>query len=95
MIDIAVLINMPPAVRGFAKTTAEPDGDYQTVVVNARLTWEANRETYKHETKHIKEDDAHKNVDIGELEEVRHEKGNDNCNDDGDVLRSGSGGGAD
>ena len=72
MTDIAVLIDMPPAVRGFAKTTAEPDGDYQTVVVNARLTWEANRETYKHETKHIKEDDAHREADVNELEEKRH-----------------------
>lgn len=74
MTDIAVLIDMPCGVRGFTKLTAEPEGDYQTVVVNARLTREANIKTFEHENKHIKADDLYGHGDIDEIEKRRHEE---------------------
>ena len=46
MIDRASLLNMPCTIRSFAKKTAEPDGDYYTIVVNARHTREMNRDGF-------------------------------------------------
>lgn len=49
-----ILANLPTSVRGFVAVGA--DGE-PVIVVNARLTHEQNRKTYKHEKKHIQRGD--------------------------------------
>ena len=68
-----ILTNLPCGVRGFTKITAEPEGDFATTVLNARLTHEMNVVSYQHEADHIKEEDIQKD-DIDAVEKERHEK---------------------
>ena len=49
-----VLLNLPTDMRGFL--VANADGS-NTVVLNARYSWEQNRLTYLHELRHIRCDD--------------------------------------
>ena len=52
----ARLVDLPPAVRGFCYH--DDDGeDY--IVLNSRLTWEQNRDTYLHEQDHVKREDLY------------------------------------
>lgn len=46
----AIVVNLPTTVRGFVYHDA--DGEYY-IVVNARLTREANRRTWRHEKRHV------------------------------------------
>lgn len=46
----AVLVDLPTSVRGFCYH--DDDGE-EYIVLNARLTREANLKTYEHERKHI------------------------------------------
>jgi len=46
----AVLVDLPTSIRGFV--FHDDDGE-PVIVVNARLTYEQNMKTYKHEKKHI------------------------------------------
>ena len=64
-----VLHNMPTDVRSFL--VADAEGGH-TVVLNARLSWETNRETYLHELRHIAGDDLYTDDNADELEEKRH-----------------------
>ena len=64
-----VLHNMPTDVRGFL--VADAEGEH-TVLLNARLSWETNRETYLHELRHIKGGDLYINEDADTLETKRH-----------------------
>ena len=48
---MAILQDLPTSVRGFV--FQDPDGD-PVIVVNSRLTREANRRTFRHEKRHIK-----------------------------------------
>lgn len=58
----AILMDLPTTVRGFVVGKDEP-----AIVLNARLSHEANIETYKHELKHIERDDFEKfNVEVCE-----------------------------
>lgn len=50
MEEKAILVDLPTSVRGFVFT--DDNGDPR-IVVNARLTREENRRTYKHERGHI------------------------------------------
>ena len=50
----AILMDLPTTVRGFVVGKDEP-----TIVLNARLSHEANIETYKHELKHIEHELKH------------------------------------
>lgn len=45
-------VDMPIKVKSFV----ERENDYCTIVINARLSREAQLERYKHETDHIKND---------------------------------------
>ena len=68
-----VLKDMPTRVKAFVKITAEPDGDFATVVCNSRLSLEQNQRSYIHEEKHLSNDDfAAESADAAER--VRHEK---------------------
>lgn len=66
-----ILTNMPCGIRGFTQITTEPDGNYATIVLNARLTHEMNKITYRHEAEHINEDDIQKDC-IDDIERIRH-----------------------
>lgn len=50
----AVLVDLPTSIRGFV--FHDDDGE-PVIVVNARLTHEQNRKTYKHEKTHIQRGD--------------------------------------
>ena len=65
-----VLLNLPTDMRGFL--VANADGS-NTVVLNARYSWEQNRLTYLHELRHIKGGDLYADEDADNLEENRHE----------------------
>ena len=49
--NMAILQDLPTSVRGFV--FLDDDGE-PVIVVNSRLTREANRRTFRHEKKHIK-----------------------------------------
>ena len=46
----AVLVDLPTSVRGFCYHDEEGE---EYIILNARLTREANRKTYDHERRHI------------------------------------------
>ncbi len=48
---MAILQDLPTSVRGFV--FLDDDGE-PVIVVNSRLTREANRRTFRHEKKHVK-----------------------------------------
>ena len=48
---MAILKDLPTSVRGFV--FLDDDGE-PVIVVNSRLTREANRRTFRHEKKHVK-----------------------------------------
>ena len=49
--NMAILQDLPTSVRGFV--FLGDDGE-PVIVVNARLTREANRRTFRHEKKHVR-----------------------------------------
>lgn len=64
--DIVVrLLDMPTTVRGFVSPS--PDGVYN-IYLNARQTFEVQRETYRHEIRHIQRHDMDSRKKITELE---------------------------
>ena len=71
--DIKVILqDLPTTISGFVKET----DDFYTIVLNSRMTYERNKETYKHEQRHIDNGDFDKecSVDQIELENCRREK---------------------
>ena len=66
MTDYHVVIkDMPPTIRGF--TVQETD--FVTIVINSRLNRETQLEAYKHEIKHIRNDDfKRKDIQLIEME---------------------------
>lgn len=70
--DPAKLVDMPCSVRGFATRTVEPDGDYYTIVLNARLTHEMHQRSYKHEEQHIESGDFDAGGSVDEIEARAH-----------------------
>lgn len=61
----AIVVDLPTTVRGFVYH--DDDGEYY-IVVNARLTREANRRTWIHEKRHIRRGDL-ENAGYHEYEE--------------------------
>ena len=64
--NTVILQNLPTSVRGFV--FLGDDGE-PVIVVNSRLTREANRKTFRHEREHIAKDQLH--------EPTYHEYGDD------------------
>ena len=54
--NTVILQDLPTSVRGFV--FLGDDGE-PVIVVNSRLTREQNRRTYRHEKKHIENDELH------------------------------------
>lgn len=66
-----ILIDLPLKCRGYIYedlATGE-----QCCVLNARLSHEANVETYLHECEHVRHDDFNRSDDINQIENERHE----------------------
>lgn len=64
-----VVKDLPTDVRGF--TLADQEGDY-TIYLNARQSYEINRQTYRHELRHIQGDDFHRQESANTIEAGRH-----------------------
>ena len=60
-----VLANLPTSIRGYCYLDSNGD---PVIVLNARLTREQNRRTYRHEEDHIERGDM-TNEDYNEYEE--------------------------
>ncbi len=73
MDDVNVIYcDLPPTVKGMLVKTFDEDECY-TVVLNSRLTYEQQRETYEHEVKHMRARDFDQiDRSVDELEYVRH-----------------------
>ena len=61
------LTDLPPAVKGIVKE----DPDYDTIVLNARHTWEQNRISFKHEIDHLEGND-YEGEDVDAIEAKAH-----------------------
>ena len=68
----AKIINMPCSIKGFTRITAEPEGEFPTIILNARHTRETNMQTFEHENEHLDEDMEKTDVDL--IEKFRHGK---------------------
>lgn len=84
MIDIneqAILLNLPNKVKGFS--ILNEDSTY-SVVINSKLSVEAQRNAFNHEIEHIMKEDFNKNS-VNDIEYYAHnllrqlEGGNTNC----------------
>ena len=67
-----VLKDLPHDCRGCIVHDGATGED--VCVLNSRLTWEANRATYKHELEHLRHDDLHCAESADELEWIRHRR---------------------
>jgi len=65
------LVDMPSGFRGHCNPN--PDGSY-SIFINAKLSYEMQREVYMHELAHILNNDFEK-TDIDEIEYCAHEEG--------------------
>ena len=63
---------LPCCIGGFVRETCEPDGDYYTIILNSRLSYEKQRATFAHEIEHIRNDDFHSERSVAEIENERH-----------------------
>lgn len=61
--------DMPTTIRGY--TVANQDGSY-TVVLNSRISWEQQKETYAHEVGHIKRGDFERQCSADLIEIFAH-----------------------
>lgn len=65
-----IYLNLPCKIKGFAVyNTCE---DFYTIVLNSRLSYAQNVETYLHELKHIKNDDFYSELTVNQLETLAH-----------------------
>ena len=69
---IVRLMDLPPAVNGFVVHSVEPDGDYDIIVVNSRLSAEKRRQTVEHEQRHIEMNHFYRDIPTAEKEREAH-----------------------
>ncbi len=62
--------NLPYKVKGFV--TYNTADDFYTIVLNSRHSHSMNVETYKHELKHITNEDFYNPLNINNIESIRH-----------------------
>lgn len=65
---IVKLIDLPYHVKGFVSRV---DGE-DIIILNSRLSHEANVETYKHELEHIAQNDLTSDCEVNVIECIRH-----------------------
>lgn len=66
------LVDMPCSVRGCVVKDFDNE-DYYTIVLNSRLSHEANLSSYQHEIEHISCDDFSCDLTADEIERIRHD----------------------
>lgn len=64
-----VYADLPPQVKGMVVRVFEDGEYYDTIVLNSRLSWEQNLQTFKHEEWHIDHEDFESNLPVMVLEE--------------------------
>ena len=67
------LEELPCRIGGFVRETCEPDGDYYTIILNSRLSYERQCDAYTHEMEHILNDDFYSERSVAAIEKERHE----------------------
>lgn len=65
-----VYADLPCTCKGMVVRMFDDGEDYDTVVLNSRLNWEQNVETYKHELWHIEQDDFNSDLPVSVLEKL-------------------------
>ena len=63
-----VLLDLPTTISGFVR---EVDG-YKTVVLNSRMDYASQRDTYRHELEHIEHGDLYSMDPADQIEGARH-----------------------
>ena len=64
------LIDMPTTVKSFV----ERQDNYDTIVINAKLSSDQQQACYRHELEHIRRDDLNKAESADEIEKTAHER---------------------
>lgn len=65
-----VLYPLPDKVKGFV--VADPDNGDCIIVLNSKLTREANQKTYLHEISHKINNDLYTDCSVEQVENMRH-----------------------
>jgi hypothetical protein len=65
-----IYANLPVSINGFTMHDAEDD--FFTVVLNAKMSYMTNIETFKHELQHITNDDFVRFKNVGHIERNAH-----------------------
>lgn len=69
--DIKVILqDLPTTISGFVKET----DNFYTIVLNSRMTYERNKETYKHEQCHINNGDLDRECTADQIEAEAHRR---------------------
>lgn len=75
MIFNVICLDMPEKTKGFTKYNSEED--FYTIFLNAKLNYEQQQKAFKHELKHIKDNDF-KGYEIEQIELKNHLTQRDN-----------------
>ena len=68
-----VLCDMPSHVKGMVVKSFDDGEDYYTIVINSRLGREEQLEAYRHETRHLDQNDFDRTGwSVDSIEYVRH-----------------------
>ena len=67
-----IYMEIDPKCKGFVSRMFHDGEDYDTIVINPCYNWEQQRETYKHELKHIEYKDLEGECDPDVIEMLRH-----------------------
>lgn len=64
------LCDMPTGIKGFVRHNND---DSYTIVINSRLSYDIQRECYKHEMAHLQQGDFdHQELDVDDIEVEAH-----------------------
>lgn len=65
-----IYADLPEHIKGMVVRMFDDGEDYDTIVLNSRLSWEQNLETYKHECWHIEQGDLESYLPVSVLEKL-------------------------
>ena len=65
------LYDLPTRIKSFVKKNGD---DSLTIVINSRLSYDCQRECYKHELAHIQNDDFDTCMSVDEIEVEAHRR---------------------
>ena len=67
-----VLVDLPPSTKGLVTKKCDQGEDFFTIMLNANLSTEAQREAFLHEKSHIDNGDFYSGREADEIESERH-----------------------